>query len=579
MGRKKYVLLGAVMLVIGAVMVLDAWHYRFLCDDAYIMFRYARNLSRGDGLVFNPGEHVEGYTSLLWTLQLGIGEWLDISSEIFAYVLGVFYTVLTLLVWGAFIYRQGPRHNRWGAVAITFGFLAINRTWATWTTSGLETRSFTFYTLLFFYALLCSDRASGETSRRRWLAAASAVLALAVFSRPDAQVFFPAAFAYVAIRALPERRLSSLAGRLLAVTAPFVLLVGAHYAWRLSYYGYWFPNTYYVKVEGDWPQLGWRYAAAFLLEYALYLVFPLIALMWRRIAPESRRLMAVIGAAILLHASYYCILVGGDHFEFRIFDFYMPAIGWALAESLVALWATRPALAAAAAAAVAVYGCVIPVSTALHPIHRVAMPFKITVDNTPVARWLPGMPLVIRADGALMAELNAHFACARQEVHRLFWLNQRHRFILAKGAVEKRLIPRSLMVNTNPGVIGYYVDLPLIDMLGLTDAFVGHQGQRTEHNLMAHDTMAPLSYLLQRHARLWIVSATPEPQPQLPTPFVLRHLPKPCTAYSIRLGDRAWLNIATWDDDWVRDTFRVSGRELIPYPRALAWKNAEGSRS
>jgi len=37
-------------------------------DDAYIAFRYAENLSRGRGLVFNPGEHVLGFTSPLHVL-------------------------------------------------------------------------------------------------------------------------------------------------------------------------------------------------------------------------------------------------------------------------------------------------------------------------------------------------------------------------------------------------------------------------------------------------------------------------------------------------------------------------------
>ena len=44
-----------------------AW---FLCDDAFISFRYVRNLLEGHGLVFNPGEYVEGYTNFLWVLEL-----------------------------------------------------------------------------------------------------------------------------------------------------------------------------------------------------------------------------------------------------------------------------------------------------------------------------------------------------------------------------------------------------------------------------------------------------------------------------------------------------------------------------
>ena len=39
-------------------------------DDAYITFRYARNLLRGYGLVFNPGEHVLGTTTPLYALLM-----------------------------------------------------------------------------------------------------------------------------------------------------------------------------------------------------------------------------------------------------------------------------------------------------------------------------------------------------------------------------------------------------------------------------------------------------------------------------------------------------------------------------
>src|SRR2546421_8265834 len=41
----------AVICVLG---VAWAWHLRWLCDDAYISFRYSRNLAAGHGLVFNP---------------------------------------------------------------------------------------------------------------------------------------------------------------------------------------------------------------------------------------------------------------------------------------------------------------------------------------------------------------------------------------------------------------------------------------------------------------------------------------------------------------------------------------------
>ena len=38
-----------------ALLLAHAGLYRFLTDDSYISFRYARNLANGHGLVFNPG--------------------------------------------------------------------------------------------------------------------------------------------------------------------------------------------------------------------------------------------------------------------------------------------------------------------------------------------------------------------------------------------------------------------------------------------------------------------------------------------------------------------------------------------
>jgi hypothetical protein len=45
--------------------------YCILDDDIMICMRYARNLAQGVGLVYNAGEHVEGFTNPLLTLLAG----------------------------------------------------------------------------------------------------------------------------------------------------------------------------------------------------------------------------------------------------------------------------------------------------------------------------------------------------------------------------------------------------------------------------------------------------------------------------------------------------------------------------
>src|SRR5262245_45338199 len=57
------------------VVVVLAEHYSHLLggnisDDAMTSMQYAKNLAEGNGLVFNVGERVEGYTNFLWVIMM-----------------------------------------------------------------------------------------------------------------------------------------------------------------------------------------------------------------------------------------------------------------------------------------------------------------------------------------------------------------------------------------------------------------------------------------------------------------------------------------------------------------------------
>ena len=67
--REAILLAAAAIAVAATVTVLFS---RLTLDDAYITFRYARHLAEGygPGAWNHTGEHVEGYSSLLWILLL-----------------------------------------------------------------------------------------------------------------------------------------------------------------------------------------------------------------------------------------------------------------------------------------------------------------------------------------------------------------------------------------------------------------------------------------------------------------------------------------------------------------------------
>ncbi|MCX5752617.1 MAG: hypothetical protein NTW97_03090, partial [Candidatus Krumholzibacteria bacterium] len=63
--RTRLVILSLATLAILAAGLIA---FRYVPDDTFITLRYARNVLRGEGFVFNPGERVEGYSNFLWLL-------------------------------------------------------------------------------------------------------------------------------------------------------------------------------------------------------------------------------------------------------------------------------------------------------------------------------------------------------------------------------------------------------------------------------------------------------------------------------------------------------------------------------
>ena len=79
------------------------------------------------------------------------------------------------------------------------------------------------------------------------------LLGLAYLTRPEAVLW---ACSYIGIdvleAVLDRRELSRRAKTIAAYACVFALIAGAHFVWRIGYYGDWLPNTYYVKGTSPW---------------------------------------------------------------------------------------------------------------------------------------------------------------------------------------------------------------------------------------------------------------------------------------------------------------------------------------
>jgi arabinofuranosyltransferase len=238
--RLRWIMLGllAVPAILSVLITFD-----FIKDDAYISFRYTHNIIVGDGMVFNAGDRLEGFTNFLWVIVMLPFEALKLDLFQVSEVLGGLLVVL--LVWDAgriqgLIVGEG-RGMSWMWPAL---LLATSSNTALWATSGMEQPLAMWLPVA---AALALWRGYHATPRRNNLAIASGVLiGLGCMTRPEVHLIgallgLPLLWEWIKTRKLNPFTLRWGAS-LLAVTVPFHLF-------RFLYFGSVVPNTYYVKTS------------------------------------------------------------------------------------------------------------------------------------------------------------------------------------------------------------------------------------------------------------------------------------------------------------------------------------------
>ncbi|MBN2555342.1 MAG: hypothetical protein JXA97_05330 [Anaerolineales bacterium] len=168
-----------------------------IIDDAYITFRYARNLLGGYGFVYNPGEWVLGTTTPLYALLLsGFGFFFGGIQAPFPEI-AWFLNACCDAIACALLFLLGNRVQRPGAGLSAALLWAIAPMSVTFAIGGMETSLFILLMLasFYFYSL-------DQTSL---LAVSSA---LSILTRPDALLFVLPVYFERIRRALPTRRSS-----------------------------------------------------------------------------------------------------------------------------------------------------------------------------------------------------------------------------------------------------------------------------------------------------------------------------------------------------------------------------------
>lgn len=482
----------------------------FLCDDAFIAFRYARNLVDGHGLVFNRGERVEGYTDFLWVLELA-GLWrLGLRPEVAAPVLSLLWTAGTLALAVADARRRVAPPMRFVAGWIAFGLLACCASFACWSTSGLETRQFTFFAVLAVF--LAGDR---DPSARR-LFAASWVFAAAALTRPEGQLLFGCTLAWRLVH--DQRRRAIRPTHLLCFAVPFLLVVTGHYLWRHSYYGEWLPNAYYAKHVRPWHDAGAAWLAAAGIELGAWLWLPLAIV--GSAATRRSRPATLPFVLVGLHA-LYLLRIGGDHFEFRPADFYLPLLAGCAAAGVLHLAdgmarLLRPPTATAALTTRLAAAATVPILVYCHAIGAVGLQAGRTLPVTPedpggwhraaarqsaLLRLPPGLLPLCDVLEPLRNMLYARSLAVPCSMPRKLSEALRASYAAAERLPAGVFPPDSVAAAVSVGVQPFYLrELTFIDLHGLTDAVVARTPVLVgnDQRRMAHDRVAPRDYLRRR---------------------------------------------------------------------------------
>ncbi|HEX3279593.1 MAG TPA: hypothetical protein VHR36_00055 [Pyrinomonadaceae bacterium] len=314
----------ALVLFVIAISVLAIHVYRFLpfiADDALISLRYSQRLLAGQGLTWNPGERVEGYSNLLWVLgcaALGLTG-MDLITA--ARVLG--FAGITAAI-GAVAYAHRPQSFKTVLpILLVLLFLPLAAPIAVWAIGGMEqplvAGLLAWAIVLWYRALETKSNVQGPTSNvrtgasessRLWLA--GFLLALLCVTRLDGALFTMVAVAVLLILGKANRMAWRQAVTLAALPVLFTLL---QIAFRRAYYGEWVPNTALVKFTPSLKHAldGWTYIRA-----GAFPLLPLIAVAGAAVVisfvKKFKRAQMFLLTAMLVAWTAYIITIGGDIF-------------------------------------------------------------------------------------------------------------------------------------------------------------------------------------------------------------------------------------------------------------------------
>lgn len=453
--------------LLGAGLVVHAARYDFMSDDGFIVLRYAANLVNGHGMVFNPGERVEGFSSWLWLWLVAAAQMVGADPVLAARLLGLAAGVATVWVTFELATRLLPEQASpaWALPAPLI--VAANGSFACWVPAGLETALFTLLLTATVWAAV----------RQRFVALA-VLAALCLLTRSEALLLVGV---IAVLQKVQDRQPLS---AWLAVWALPAATIVAQFGVRWFYFADLLPNTFYAKTGGTWAQ--WSRGSDYVLDYAAdHESAPLLAaLVGFGLLSGTARVRLVAGVVAATWASV--IAVGGDGLP--MYRFMLPALPLTAVLLAVALERAQRLMASAG------------------------------------LRLVPGVAI-----GAIVLCVAwAHFTPPERGAHFGDYWYQRNvevpRWIRTGLWLRDNAAASDSFAAVPIGAVAYYSGLRAYDMLGLTDRHIAHRQMPAMGQGMAGHEKHDGAYILSQRPTFLLlgnIDITPTPRDLSQRPFIV----------------------------------------------------------
>ena len=217
--------------------------WNFIIDDAFITFRYAKNVYFHQQMVFNVGEiPVEGYSNFLWVLLMTVSFPLNIDPIVFSKLSGMIFCHLSVFILYklAFLLNKSEKFSNFIIV-----FYVLTPNIALWSVGGLETSLFSFLLLIsvYFFIIDISKRKNNP------IKISPLFFVLLSLTRHEGLIVFGLTWLFFTCLLFKNKKVSKLQKlcQLLYFTGFFAIIYAPYFFWRVSYYNNILPHTFSAK--------------------------------------------------------------------------------------------------------------------------------------------------------------------------------------------------------------------------------------------------------------------------------------------------------------------------------------------